>query len=67
MSQADAPVTMELPGREVPLGGVRGMSVTRWLPHRALPTVGAWCFLDRIGPQEVDMRVLPHPTPACRR
>lgn len=50
-----------LPGREVPLGGVRGMSVQRWLPHRSLPTVGAWCFLDRIGPQRVDMRVLPHP------
>ncbi|MFB9376464.1 pirin family protein [Kineococcus gynurae] len=50
-----------LPGRTVPLGGVRGMSVTRWLPHRGLPTVGPWCFLDRIGPQEVDMRVLPHP------
>lgn len=50
-----------LPGREVPLGGVRGMSVHRWLPHRSLPTVGAWCFLDRIGPERVDMRVLPHP------
>lgn len=55
------PTTALLPGREVPLGGVRGMSVTRWLPQRALPTVGAWCFLDRIGPQRVDMRVLPHP------
>lgn len=50
-----------LTGREVPLGGVRGMSVTRWLPHRSLPMVGAWCFLDRFGPQRVDMRVLPHP------
>lgn len=37
------------------------MSVTRWLPHRSLPMVGAWCFLDRMGPQRVDMRVLPHP------
>lgn len=55
----DAPTL--LPGREVPLGGVRGMHVTRWLPHRTLPTVGAWCFLDRIGPERVDMRVLPHP------
>ena len=50
-----------LPGRQVPLGGVRGMSVTRWLPHRSLPMVGAWCFLDRFGPQRADMRVLPHP------
>ena len=53
--------TQLLPGRDVPLGGVRGMSVTRWLPQRALPMVGAWCFLDRIGPERVDMRVLPHP------
>lgn len=50
-----------LEGREVPLGGLRGMSVTRWLPHRSLPMVGAWCFVDRMGPQRVDMRVLPHP------
>ena len=55
-----------LDGREVPLGGVRGMSVTRWLPHRELPTVGAWCFLDRIGPQRVDMRVQPHPHTALQ-
>jgi quercetin 2,3-dioxygenase len=47
--------------REVPLGGIRNMSVRRTLPQRALPTVGAWCFLDEIGPQTVDMRVLPHP------
>ncbi|MBT0995097.1 pirin family protein [Cellulomonas sp. DKR-3] len=47
--------------REVPLGGIRGMQVRRTLPQRSLPTVGAWCFLDEIGPQDVDMRVLPHP------
>ncbi|MFB9837981.1 pirin family protein [Actinoallomurus acaciae] len=47
--------------RQVPLGGVRGMRVDRLLPHRSLPTVGAWCFLDRFGPQRTDMRVLPHP------
>jgi redox-sensitive bicupin YhaK (pirin superfamily) len=47
--------------REVPLGGVRGMSVSRTLPQRGLPTVGAWCFLDQFGPQHADMRVLPHP------
>lgn len=47
--------------REVPLGGVRGMSVLRTLPNRDLPTVGAWCFLDRFGPDEVRMRVEPHP------
>lgn len=47
--------------REVPLGGVRGMSVLRTLPNRDLPTIGAWCFLDRFGPDEVRMRVEPHP------
>ncbi len=47
--------------REVPLGGVRGMSVLRALPHRNLPTIGAWCFLDRFGPDDTRMRVEPHP------
>ena len=47
--------------REVPLGGVRDMNVLRTLPNRSLPTVGAWCFLDRFGPGPVRMRVEPHP------
>jgi redox-sensitive bicupin YhaK (pirin superfamily) len=48
--------------REVPLGGLRGMQVQRLLPQRALPTVGAWCFLDQFGRQGgVQMQVLPHP------
>ncbi len=50
-----------LPAREVPLGGLRSMKVWRALPQRALPTVGAWCFLDRFGPQRTTMRVEPHP------
>ena len=37
------------------------MNVQRALPQRALPTVGAWCFLDRFGPQRIAMRVDPHP------
>ncbi|GGK50150.1 pirin family protein [Nocardia camponoti] len=37
------------PEREVPLGGVRGVYVERTLPQMGLPTVGAWCFLDRFG------------------
>lgn len=47
--------------REVPLGGVRNMFVLRTLPHRNLPTIGAWCFLDRFGPADTKMRVDPHP------
>ena len=48
--------------REVPLGGIRSITVRRTLPQRHLPTVGAWCFLDQFGPDEgPPMRVLPHP------
>ena len=50
-----------MPAREVPLGGLRSMTVQRALPQRGLPTVGAWCFLDRFGPQRTTMRVEPHP------
>ena len=52
--------------RVVPLGGIRAMQVRRTLPQRALPTVGAWCFLDEFGPDHVDMRVLPHPHTALQ-
>ena len=47
--------------RDVPLGGVRGVHVMRTLPQRVLPTVGAWCFLDRFGPDSAPMTVNPHP------
>jgi len=53
--------TISLEPREVPLGGARGMNVLRTLPNRDLPTIGAWCFLDRFGPGPVRMRVEPHP------
>ena len=55
------PRRIVLEPREVPLGGVRGMNVLRALPHRNLPTIGAWCFLDRFGPADTKMRVEPHP------
>ncbi|MDN3311450.1 pirin family protein [Microbacterium oryzae] len=57
----DGPRALLLPAREVPLGGIRAMDVRRSLPQRELPTVGAWCFLDRFGPQAAVMRVDPHP------
>ena len=47
--------------REVPLGGIRAAKVLRTLPHRELPTVGAWCFLDSFAPGDPPMNVLPHP------
>ncbi|GAB2524690.1 pirin family protein [Paramicrobacterium agarici] len=55
------PETLLLESREVPLGGIRGITVHRALPQRALPTVGAWCFLDYFDEAGVPMRVLPHP------
>lgn len=57
----DGPRALLLEFREVPLGGVRAMEVHRALPQRDLPLVGAWCFLDRFGPQVTTMRVEPHP------
>ena len=51
--------------REVPLGGPRAMTVRRTLPQRARSLIGAWCFLDHYGPDDVTARegmvVPPHP------
>ena len=52
--------------RDVPLGGLRAMTVRRTLPQRQRSLIGAWCFLDHYGPDEVDrsgegMVVPPHP------
>ncbi|AXT85814.1 pirin [Aeromicrobium sp. A1-2] len=52
---------LSLDAREVPLGGLRGVTVHRTLPHRGLPTVGPWCFVDHFGPTADPMAVLPHP------
>jgi len=60
MTRLDADALL-LSSRDVPLGGVRAMEVHRALPQRDLPMVGAWCFLDRFGPQIARMRVEPHP------
>ena len=51
--------------RDVPLGGLRAMTVRRTLPNRERITIGAWCFLDHFGPDLVHetggMSVAPHP------
>ena len=51
--------------REVPLGGLRAMTVRRTLPQRQRSLIGAWCFVDHYGPDPVDdtggMNVAPHP------
>ena len=51
--------------RDVPLGGLRSMTVRRTLPQRQRSLIGAWCFVDHYGPDQVDtsggMVVPPHP------
>jgi quercetin 2,3-dioxygenase len=54
-----------LTARDVPLGGIRAMTVRRTLPQRSRTLIGAWCFVDHYGPDEVPesggMVVPPHP------
>ncbi|MGO3147061.1 MAG: bifunctional pirin family protein/GNAT family N-acetyltransferase [Leucobacter sp.] len=62
----DTHVSIEvLEPREVPLGGLRAMTVRRTLPQRARSLIGAWCFLDHYGPNDVavsgPMDVAAHP------
>jgi redox-sensitive bicupin YhaK (pirin superfamily) len=51
--------------REVPLGGPRAIQVRRTLPQRERSLIGAWCFVDHYGPQDIGrdggMDVPPHP------
>ena len=47
--------------RDVPLGGPRAMTVRRTLPQRQRSLIGAWCFIDHYGPDDVSMVVPPHP------
>ena len=51
--------------RHVPLGGPRAMDVRRTLPQRQRSLIGAWCFLDHYGPDQVGdsggMKVPRHP------
>jgi redox-sensitive bicupin YhaK (pirin superfamily) len=54
-----------LPYRNVPLGGPRAMPVRRSLPQRERSLIGAWCFIDHYGPDDVSetggMKVPGHP------
>ncbi|WP_112234435.1 MULTISPECIES: pirin family protein [Kocuria] len=60
----DGPVEILEP-RDVPLGGPRGMTVRRTLPQKGRSLIGAWCFLDSYGPDDVaatgGMKVARHP------
>jgi len=57
------PDSVLLPGHDVPLG--RFATVRRLLPQQRLRMVGAWCFVDHFGPDDVSgrpgMQVPPHP------
>jgi redox-sensitive bicupin YhaK (pirin superfamily) len=61
----DTPRVEVLEPRDVPLGGPRAMTVRRTLPQRQRSLVGAWCFADHYGPDDVastgGMDVPPHP------
>ena len=60
---AGEPTSVLLPGHDVPLG--RYTTVRRLLPQRPRRMIGAWCFVDQFGPDNVadrpGMRVPPHP------
>ncbi|MGN8246123.1 pirin family protein [Cellulomonas soli] len=61
--EAVAGVELLVP-RDVPLGGPRAMAVRRTLPQRERSLIGAWCFLDHYGPDDVTgrgMQVPRHP------
>jgi redox-sensitive bicupin YhaK (pirin superfamily) len=57
------PESVLLPGHDVPLG--RYTTVRRLLPQRSRRMIGAWCFVDHFGPDDVTdrpgMQVPPHP------
>jgi redox-sensitive bicupin YhaK (pirin superfamily) len=59
----EVPTSVLLPGHDVPLG--RYTVVRRLLPQRVRRMVGAWCFVDHFGPDDVSagpgMQVPPHP------
>jgi redox-sensitive bicupin YhaK (pirin superfamily) len=66
MDDADRALPVRvLEPRSVPLGGPRAMTVRRTLPARERSFVGAWCFVDHYGPDDVSvsggMDVAPHP------
>ncbi|GII04603.1 pirin family protein [Planobispora takensis] len=63
VAQEAEPESVLLPGHDVPLG--RYTTVRRLLPQRPRRMVGAWCFVDHFGPDDVSgrpgMQVPPHP------
>lgn len=64
------PGTSIIEPREVPLGGPRAMTVRRTLPSRGRTMIGAYCFVDHYGPDDIGqtggMVVPPHPHTALQ-
>lgn len=64
LGSEDAPLdrVVARQGREAEVGG---LGITRVLPTKGRRTVGAWCFVDLMGPADADqpdpMEVGPHP------
>jgi len=60
---ATKPDSVLLAGHDVPLG--RYATVRRLLPQRQRRMVGAWCFVDHFGPEDLSgrpgMQIPPHP------
>lgn len=65
MDNAPDSVVTVLQPRVVPLGGPRAMTVRRTIPAKERSFIGAWCFIDHYGPDDVassgGMDVPPHP------
>jgi quercetin 2,3-dioxygenase len=75
VTEADVPAQTQAPSDPAPGGidlidshvaDVAGLPVRRALPRRARRTVGAWCFLDHMGPIDVgdddrEVSIGPHP------
>lgn len=63
VAEVAEPASMLLPGHDVPLG--RYTTVRRLLPQRKRRMIGAWCFADHFGPDDVrgrpGMQIPPHP------
>lgn len=63
VAEVAEPESVLLPGHDVPLG--RYTTVRRLLPQRPRRMIGAWCFVDQFGPDDVrgrpGMQVPPHP------
>ncbi|HVF76402.1 MAG TPA: pirin family protein [Acidimicrobiales bacterium] len=56
---ADESTSAEL--LEARITEVGGVPVRRLLPKRTRRTVGAWCFVDHLGPTDVALDIGPHP------